>query len=168
MKKFIPILKRTKLFAGVAEDEIDAMLSCLDAKLNTYKKGEYVLHEGEYLNHITVLVSGELHIQRDDYWGNRAIVNRIAVGEMFGEAYIAPESGALLNDVVAVEDSAVIFFDVRRIITVCSSACRFHSMVVQNLFFSISQKNKTLVQKIGHISKRTTREKLISYLSEES
>ena len=168
MKKFIPILKRTKLFAGVAEDEIYAMLSCLDAKLNTYKKGEYVLHEGEHLNHITVLVSGELHIQRDDYWGNRAIVNRIAVGEMFGEAYIAPESGALLNDVVAVEDSAVIFFDVRRIITVCSSACRFHSMVVQNLFFSISQKNKTLVQKIGHISKRTTREKLISYLSEEA
>ena len=168
MKKYIPILKRTKLFAGVAEDEIYAMLSCLDAKLNTYKKGEYVLHEGEHLNHITVLVSGELHIQRDDYWGNRAIVNRIAVGEMFGEAYIAPESGALLNDVVAVEDSAVIFFDVRRIITVCSSACRFHSMVVQNLFFSISQKNKTLVQKIGHISKRTTREKLISYLSEEA
>ena len=115
-----------------------------------------------------MLVSGELHIQRDDYWGNRAIVNRIAVGEMFGEAYIAPESGALLNDVVAVEDSAVIFFDVRRIITVCSSACRFHSMVVQNLFFAISQKNKTLVQKLGHISKRTTREKLISYLSEEA
>ncbi|MBR5841268.1 MAG: cyclic nucleotide-binding domain-containing protein, partial [Bacteroidaceae bacterium] len=132
MKKFIPILKRTKLFAGVADNEIDAMLSCLDARLHTYKKGEYVLREGEHLNHITVLVSGELHIQRDDYWGNRAIVNRIAVGEMFGEAYIAPESGALLNDVVAVEDSAVIFFDVRRIITVCSSACRFHSMVVQN------------------------------------
>ena len=41
-------------------------------------------------------------------------------------------------------------------------------MVVQNLFFSISQKNKALVQKLGHISKRTTREKLISYLSEES
>ena len=168
MKKYIPILKRTKLFAGVAEEEIGVMLSCLDARLHEYKKGEYVLHEGEHLNHITVLVSGELHIQRDDYWGNRAIVNRIAVGEMFGEAYIAPESGALLNDVVAVEDSAVIFFDVRRIITVCSSACRFHSMVVQNLFFSISQKNKTLVQKIGHISKRTTREKLISYLSEEA
>ena len=168
MKKYIPILRKTKLFAGVAENEIDTMLSCLDARLHEYKKGEYVLHQGEHLNHITVLVSGELHIQRDDYWGNRAIVNRIAVGEMFGEAYIAPESGAFLNDVVAVEDSAVIFFDVRRIITVCSSACRFHSMVVQNLFFAVSEKNKALVQKLGHISKRTTREKLISYLSEEA
>ena len=168
MKKYIPILKRTKLFAGVTDEEIGVMLSCLDARLHTYKKGEYVLRQGEHLNCITVLVDGELHIQRDDYWGNRAIINRIALGEMFGEAYIAPESGALLNDVVAVEDSAVIFFDVRRIITVCSSACRFHSMVVQNLFFAISEKNRTLVQKLGHISKRTTREKPISYLSEEA
>ena len=168
MKKYIPILKRTKLFAGVAEEEIGIMLSCLDARLHEYKKGEYVLREGERLNHIMVLASGELHIQRDDYWGNRAIVNHIAEGEMFGEAYLAPESGALLNDVVAVEDSAVVFFDARRIITVCSSACRFHSMVVQNLFFAISEKNRRLVQKLGHISKRTTREKLISYLSEEA
>ena len=168
MKKYIPILRRTKLFAGVSEDEVGTMLSCLDARLHEYKKGEYVLRQGEHLNHITVLVSGELHIRRDDYWGNRAIVNRIAVGEMFGEAYIAPESGALLNDVVAVEDSVAIFFDVRRVITVCSSACRFHAMVVQNLFFAISEKNRTLVQKLGHISQRTTREKLISYLSEEA
>lgn len=168
MKKYIPILKRTKLFAGVSDEEIGAMLSCLDASLHTYKKGEYVLRQGEHLSFITVLVYGELHIQRDDYWGNRTIVNRIAVGDMLGEAYIAPESGPLINDVVAVEDSAVIFFDVRRIITVCSSACRFHSMVVQNLFFAISEKNRTLVQKLAHISKRTTREKLISYLSEEA
>ncbi len=168
MKEYIPILKRTKLFTGVADEEMGAMLSCLDARLHTYKKGEYVFRQGEHLNCITVLVCGELHIQRDDYWGNRAIVNRIAVGDMFGEAYIAPESGALLNDVVAIEDSTVIFFDVRRIITVCSSACRFHSMVVQNLFFAIAEKNRALVQKLGHISKRTTKEKLISYLSEEA
>ncbi|MBQ1991294.1 MAG: winged helix-turn-helix domain-containing protein, partial [Clostridia bacterium] len=46
--------------------------------------------------------------------------------------------------------------------------CRFHAMVVQNLFFAISEKNRKLVQKLGHMSKRSTREKLISYLSEEA
>jgi CRP-like cAMP-binding protein len=92
----------------------------------------------------------------------------VGVGEMFGEAYVAPESGALMNDVLAVEDSVVIFFDIKRIMTVCSSACRFHSMVVQNLFFAISEKNRKLVQKLTFMTKRTTREKLIAYLSEES
>ena len=156
------------MFAGVGDDEIISMLSCLGARLFTYKKGEYVLRQGEHSSDITVLVEGNLHIQKDDYWGNRSILGQIAVGEMFGEAYVAPESGALLNDVVAVEDSAVIFFDVKRIITSCSSACRFHAIVVQNMFFAISEKNRKLVQKLGHMSKRSTREKLISYLSEEA
>ena len=168
MKKYVSVLKRTQLFAGVGDDEIVSMLSCLGARLYTYKKGEYVLRQGEHLNDIIVLVDGNLHIQKDDYWGNRSILGQIAVGEMFGEAYIAPESGALLNDVVAVDESSVIFFDVKRIITTCSSACRFHSMVVQNMFFAISEKNRKLVQKLGHMSKRSTRKKLISYLSEEA
>jgi len=61
-----------------------------------------------------------------------------------------------------------LFFNVRRIITTCSNACRFHTAVVQNLFFSLSEKNQKLMQKLGHMSRRTTREKLMSYLSEES
>lgn len=168
MRKYIPILKKTQMFSGVADDEIFAMLSCLNARVFNYKKGEYVLRQGEHLNDIIVLVEGSLHIQKDDYWGNRSILGHISTGEVFGEAYIAPESCALLNDVVAIENSTVIFFDVKRIITTCSSACRFHSMVVQNVFFAISEKNRKLVQKIGHMSKRSTREKLISYLSEEA
>lgn len=168
MKKYLKILKKSQLFSGVAEDEIEAMLDCLSAELRTYQKGSYVLHQGEYLHHITVLVAGSLLIQKDDFWGNRSIVNKINVGEMFGEAYVAPGSEALLNDVIATEDSAIIFFDVHKILTTCSSACRFHSMVIQNLFYAISVKNRSLVQKLGHMSRRTTREKLLSYLSEQA
>ncbi len=168
MKKYISILKRTQLFAGIGDNEIESMLACLGARLCSFKKGEYVLRRGEHLSDVTVLAEGTLHVQNDDYWGNRSILSQITVGEMFGEAYVAPESGALLNDVVAVEDSVVIFFAVNRLITTCSSACRFHTMVVQNMFFAISEKNRRLVQKLGHMSKRSTREKLISYLSDEA
>ena len=168
MKKYISILKRTQMFSGVGENEIESMLSCLGARLYEFSKGEYVIRQGERLSDIIVLVDGNLHIQKDDYWGNRSILGQISVGEMFGEAYVAPDSGTVLNDVVAVEKSMVIFFDVKRILTTCSSACRFHNLVVQNMFFTISEKNRKLVQKLGHMSKRTTREKLISYLSEEA
>ena len=168
MKKFIPMLKNTQLFSGVGEEEIETMLSCLQARLCTYRKGEYVLRQGERIDDILVLVEGKLHIQRDDYWGNRSIVSMVSAGEMFGEAYAAPESGALMNDVLAVEDCSVIFFDVKRVITVCTAGCRFHSMVVQNLFFAISEKNRSLMRKLGFMSRRTTREKLLAYLSEEA
>lgn len=168
MKEFIPILKRSWLFAGVTEEEIATMLSCLDAKKHSYTKGEYVFRQGERIDQIALLVKGELYVQQDDYWGNRSILHNVAVGELFGEGHLAPESGISLTDVIAAQDSIVIFFNVRRVLTTCSNACRFHAAVVQNLFFSISQKNRQLVQKLSHMSRRTTREKLISYLSEES
>ncbi len=168
MKEFIPILKKAQMFSGLGTDEIESMLSCLGARLCNYKKGEYVLRQGEHLSDIIVLTTGNLHIQKDDYWGNRSILGNISVGEMFGESYVGYENGAVMNDVVAVENSTAIFFDAMRIITTCSSACRFHSMIIQNLFFAISEKNRKLVQKLGHMSMRSTREKLISYLSEEA
>jgi len=167
MKKYIPILRRIQLFAGIREDEIESMLTCLQARTEHFNKGEYVLRCGEHHGSITVLVEGRLHIQRDDYWGNRSIISTVDVGDMFGEAY-ATGSEALQNDVVAIEDSTVMHFDVKRVLSVCSKSCRFHSLIVQNLFFAISEKNRRLVGKLGHISRRSTRDKLLSYLSEQA
>lgn len=168
MKEFIPVLKKTRMFAGVSEEEISMMLSCLGARDRKYKKGEYVFREGEHINTIAVPVTGKLHIQSDDYWGKRTILGEVVAGGIFGEAYAASDGGAILNDVIAVEDSIVIFFDVKRVLTTCPSSCRFHSAVVQNMFFAVAEKNRMLVEKLSHMSKRSTREKLMSYLSEEA
>lgn len=161
-------MKRTRLFSGVGAEELPVMLNCLRAVVRSYRKGEYVFRSGEQIGSITVLVEGRLLIQKDDYWGNRSIVNVIEPGELFGEAYTAPDSGALRNDVLAAEDSTAVFFDIHRVLTVCPSACRFHTLTVQNLFYAISEKNRKLVSKLDITSKRTTREKLLSYLSEEA
>lgn len=168
MKKYLPILARTGLFAGVGEEDVASLLTCLDAEIRTFPKGAYVCRRGEHLRQVMVLAEGALHIRRDDYWGNCSILGRISPGEMFGEAYVAPGSGALPNDVLAIADSTVVYFDVGKLMTTCSYACRFHTAVVQNLFYAISEKNRYLVQKLGHMSKRSTREKLLSYLSEEA
>lgn len=166
MERYIEVLKGTKLFEGIDEAEIRAMLGCLDAKIKTFRKGEYVYRQGDEITDITMLAAGELHILNEDYWGNGNIISTVSVGEMFGESYVTPSSGTMLNSVMAVSDSVVMYFDAKRIITTCPSACKFHSMVVQNLFYAISDKNRKLVQKLGHMSQRSTREKLMSYLSE--
>ncbi|MBQ4346818.1 MAG: cyclic nucleotide-binding domain-containing protein, partial [Firmicutes bacterium] len=120
MDKYINVLKRTRLFSGVGEDEITAMLSCLGAKLNTYKKGEYIFRSGEYLNELMILVKGKLHIQKDDYWGNRSILGKISPGDLFGEAVAAIPHDSFYYDVAALEESAVLFLDVKRVLTTCS------------------------------------------------
>ena len=152
MKKYIPLLQRTNLFAGLSYEETEKMLRCLNAKQRAFKKGELALRQGESVKSIMVLAEGKLHIQRDDHWGNRSIISIIGVSGMFGESYAAPDSGAMLNDVLAVEDSVVLCFDMERLISVCPEACSFHSAVVRNLLFAISEKNRKLVQKLGYMS----------------
>lgn len=168
MKRYLSLLKTTKLFAGVQEHEIEAMLSCLGAEQKNYQKGAYVLRAGEHIRCIALLAEGKLHIQKDDFWGNCSIVTQIVPGEMFGEAYALPGSGVLLNDVVALEESTVLFFDMARIFSVCPSACQFHSLTIRNLFSVISEKNRILVTKLGYLSSRSTRDKLLSYLSDQA
>ena len=168
MENLMPILRRTRLFAGLGEEDIAAMLDCLQAEVRQFAKGSYIFRQGEMVDKITVVLVGKLHIQKDDFWGNRSILGVIEPGEICGEAYAASQSGGILHDVVAVEESRLVFFDVKKILTVCPNSCRFHCLVVQNLFFILSEKNRKLVQKLGHMAQRTTREKLLSYLSEEA
>lgn len=168
MKEYIPVLKNCRLFAGLEEGEIVSMLSCLEARQRKYQKGEYVLCRGRHTDCVMVLAKGRLHIQRDDYWGSRSILSSLEAGDIFGEAYADPESGPMLNDVAAVEDSIVLFFNAQKLLGICPSACAFHSRVVQNLYFTVSEKNRLLLSKLSHMSRRSTREKLMSYLSEQA
>ena len=168
MKKYISVLKNSKLFHGTEESDIYSILNCFQAKVLHYKKGEYIIRHGDIINNIMILLDGCLCIQREDYWGNRSIVNIVNIGEMFGEAYTAHDSKPILNDVTAIKDSSVIFLNIDKVLNICSSSCQFHSYIVQNLYFAVSEKNQLLVQKLGYMSKRTTREKLISYLSDQA
>lgn len=168
MKEYIGILEKTQLFNGIDQNEILQLLSCMQSRLRHYKKGEYIYMQGDSVESIAVLISGQLHIQSDDYWGNRSIISVLDVGDMFGEAYLSDKSSTILSDVAAVSESTVMFLNFNKILTVCSCACSFHSVVIQNLLFAIAEKNRSLVNKLGCITKRTTREKLICYLSNQA
>lgn len=168
MEKYLPLLKNARLFQGIAETEIQDMLKCLSAAKRTYQKGEYIFRRGEPITSVAMLLEGCVHIQKEDYWGNLSILSEISEGELFGEVYACLGGDEILNHAVAVKQSTVLFMDINRILTVCPSACQFHERLVRNLLSVIALKNKVLTQKLEHMSKRTTREKLLSYLSEQS
>lgn len=164
MKKYIGILKKCILFKGVGEDELLSMLSCLDARVVDTSKGEYIFSEGEAAKYVGIVLSGEAQIIREDFFGNRTIVAAIVPGELFGESFACAEVDELPVSVVASEKSEIMLIDCKRIITTCGSACRFHNMIIHNLLQVLAAKNLAFNKKIEITSKRTTRDKLMTYL----
>ena len=69
---------------------------------------------------------------------------------------------------IASRDSEILFLDVRNLLHSCSQSCPFHQRLIQNFVTILSRKNLMLTKKIEHMSRRSLRDKLLSYLSDES
>lgn len=168
MKNYLDILHTSPLFAGINETDLSSLLSCLSARKKAYAKDVYILSADNTIKDVGIVLSGSVNIIKEDFWGNRAILAKMHLGEMFGEAFAFANLQKLPVSVVSSEKSEILFIDFKKITTTCSSACLFHSQLIQNILKIIAHKNIMLTQKLEHIVKRTTREKLLSYLSEQA
>ena len=164
MKEILPLLKECSLFDGIRAVELQGMLGCLGARQRQVKKGQTILREGDPTDFVGVVLTGAVQLLREDYYGNRSILAHIGPTQLFGESYAFSGAKALPVSVVAEEESHIVLLDSRRITSCCSNACEFHNQVIFNLLHLVATKNLLLHQKIQITAKRTTREKLMTYL----
>lgn len=103
MKKYLEVIKKSPLFKGIEEREIEAMLACLSVKTKKYAKNEFVMRFGESTEAIGMVLAGSLHLIKEDFWGNRNIIADIGPGQIFAESYACMEGVTLGVSVVAAE-----------------------------------------------------------------
>ena len=168
MKNFISVIKSSKLFSGIAEDEINAMMSCLRARKQEFPKDAFVMREGDVTEEIGLVLEGSVLIIQEDIWGNRNILSKLGPGQTFATAFACAPGSALNASAVAESAATIMFLNVRQIMTTCTSACEHHTRVIRNLLGELAEKNIGNGEKIAHMGQRTTRDKLMSYLSAEA
>ena len=149
-------------------DELLAMLQCLGVRESYYARHQEVYRAGDEVKSIGLVLSGRIHAVRVDFWGNRNLLSTAEPGDLFGEGWACSQAAVASADMVAAEASRVLFFNVQRVITVCGSACSFHTRVIRNILQVVASQNLDLMIKIEHTTQRTTRGKLLSYLSEQA
>lgn len=168
MKDFLPVIRSAQLFSGVSEDELTAMLSCLKAEKRDFPKEDFVLRSGDTADSIGLALAGTVLVIQEDIWGNRNILSKAGPGQTFAAAYACAPGSVLNVSVVAETPVTALFLNVKRILNVCPSACAHHSRIIRNLLSDLAGKNLLLNEKLTHIAQRTTRAKLMSYLSAEA
>ncbi len=161
-------LKNNPLFANIDVTNLKSLLTCLEVSQRKYGKGECIFTLGDKAVQVGVVISGGAMVLMEDMEGQRTILSHVGPGELFGEAFSCAGIDSLPVSVAASEASEVMLFDYRKIVTTCPSACAFHTRMIMNMLRLLAEKNIQLTRKIEHISKRTTREKLLSFLSTEA
>ena len=165
MKKYLEVLKNCPLFKNISEDNLLTMLSCLGAKTEIFDKKYTIMAEGTPAKYIGIVLSGSAQIIQVDYYGNRSILSSLEHSQVFAEAFAAAEIKSIPVSIVANEPSEIMFIDCTHIMHTCSNNCGFHNQLIFNLMQDIAAKTILFHQKIEIISKRSTREKLLTYLS---
>ena len=168
MKDFLPVIRSAQLFSGVSEDELTAMLSCLKAEKKDFPKEAFVLRSGDTADSIGLALAGTVLVIQEDIWGNRNILSKAGPGQTFAAAYACAPGSALNVSVVAETPVTALFLNVKRILNVCPSACAHHSHIIRNLLSELAEKNLRFNEKLTHMGQRTTRSKIMSYLSAEA
>ena len=145
MDKYLPILRNSPFFKGLTDKEILSVLYCVNATVISKERDSYIFRAGDPTEVMGLVVSGCVLVMQEDLWG------------------------AVLNvSVVADEDCEIIFLNVQRLLVTCPTACEHHQKLIRNLVSVLANKILILNDKITHVGKRTTRDKLLSYLSAES
>ena len=168
MKEFFPVIRSAPLFSGISEEELTVMLSCLRAEKRVFPKGAFVLRAGDTADSIGLVLSGTVLVIQEDIWGNRNILSKAGPGRTFAAAYACAPGSRLNVSVIAETPVSIMFLNVKRILNVCPSACSHHNRVIRNLLSELAEKNLRFNEKLTHMGQRTTRSKIMSYLSAEA
>jgi CRP-like cAMP-binding protein len=165
MEDFFGVCALSALFEGVSGQELRGLLGCLSAREQKYDRGAYLFMRGDAPRGVGLVLEGRVHVAEEDVMGNRAILAEIGPSELLAEAFACAGVRRLPVDAVAAADSRVLWLDCAKIWTTCASSCTFHARLIGNLMRILAVKNIALHEKLRVMAKRTTREKLVRYLS---
>ncbi len=159
----VELIKKNILFQGFTIKEVEECLSCLQPRVQSFPKGQTVLHQGETTGEFGLLLAGKLSLEKEDYWGNLNIVTVIEPGDVFAEVFAVVPHAVINVNVLAAASSRVLFLAVERLLGEKKAPNVFEARLASNLLALLGRKNLFLSTKIAHLSQRSIREKVLDY-----
>ena len=140
-------LKASRLFSGIGDAELSKFVECSGTVLRSYPAGCVILREGDIPCDIYVVAEGSVSLSR-------------AVPD--GRATFA-EHGRW--DSFSMTEA---FVPVAKLLAPCREVCGCHLRVLRNLTRTLAVSSAESKERLTHLTRRTTRGKLLSYLIAEA
>lgn len=146
------------IFNGINENDITNILKSLGARRITFRKEHIILSSLVEDDLIGVIINGKACIVNYDYFGNRDIIDNLEYGDVFGKPFSYLNSD---EQVIASTDCEVLFLDYHLLISDLSK----YGQINYNINRLLTSKIYQLYEKLEILSKRTIREKLLTYFN---
>lgn len=156
---------KTKLFDKINNTDLKSLYDCLQVTNKTYKKGEFLIHQGDKITHFGMIILGNLHVIKEDFLGNKNVIASLSTDNLFAESFAIQGNELSPISVIAVEKTEVIWINYNKFKRPCVNTCPFHSQIIENLIQIIAEKNIYFNSRINCLTKTSIREKILYYVS---
>ncbi len=136
--------------------------SCEKMQEKSFDKNEIITTYIVNRKQVCIVLEGSADLIRYDFNGNQMIVERFYQFDVFGEIFYQINTNNELF-VIAKEKSKILMFNYDIFEKKCKKNCKFHEELILGLPNLILNKVSDLNLRIELLSKKTIREKLISY-----
>lgn len=168
MQKHLALIKKNPLFAGINEGEIVSMFGCLGAYIKAYKKDEITILPSDKVKCVGLILKGRIHMVKENEDGNETLLIDLKAGDLFGETFACGTQQDSSMTYRAAADTEALFLPFSKVLNVCTVSCPYHHRLTENMVKMICEKNVRLMEKVEVISRKTLRDKIMSYLEIQS
>ena len=164
-KDMISVLKDSKLFQGLEVDEIENICNIIKASEREYSKNQIIVNQGEPVSKIGILKKGSAISMKYRFDGNAQLLRVYNQGEVF--SLDAVNTTLLTSPVTLISqtDSIVVFIPYAKIFEAETIAPETKKVIMANSSEMLGNELIRLMYKIDVLSKRTLRERILTYLS---
>lgn len=165
----LDVLRNSSFFMGIADEDILALLECFHAVERAFSRGEMIMRMDEKTNSkACFIVEGNVDTIEVDFWGNETLRGRFVPGQIVGDAFMLTGRDLLPFNLVSHRHSIVLLIDFRVVLEPCERNCERHYQLMRNLLPIFAEKVVYLLDLLRFTTKRSLREKLLSYLSAQA
>lgn len=154
----------SNLFKSFDDKAKRHIINYLQAKTLQFQKDSIIM---SYLNnndYIGIINEGEADILRYDYNGKRTIIEHLNKNQLFGSLFMNNDNSEL--NVIATTKCQVTFLKYEQLLQSAKKGNANCIIILQNLIEIIAKKLINLDKQIEILTKRTTREKILTYFEQ--
>ncbi len=159
-------LAKSPLFHDISYQDYREILACFQAVQRSFRADELIYDFST--DAVGVVERGQASLIRIDEEGVTTVLENLSAGGVFGKTLAFAGSTGDSLEVICRRPRDVVFIDYAHILSRCGSACRRHSILVQNMLQLMADKAQALSCRVDVLSRRSIREKLMCYFRQLS
>ena len=160
-------LKDLPLFEGMSLEEMGEVLSKVNVVVKRFFKYDSIVLAGDYVDHVRILINGNVQMVKEDILGDKTILSNISAGALFAETFFGRSYDHSVVSFFAMENCEILMLPFKKFFDNLDGSLA-NKKLITNFVSIMADNNIRLIEKTEILCKKSLRAKILAYLEYET